>query len=137
MAKIIESVLLKWVRLFHSKNCDTLAVFGQKLAARQKEKLHLTSFQPKGRRKKEIWGNQGLYQRLLVVILEVIWGFPSFGFLLAFCCLSVGAQFDVVLLVFQWLPFGSFLLEVASTAVFTAKSTLPLNVGVFIVVLNQ
>ena len=29
MAKIIESVLLKWVRLFHSKNCDNVAVFGQ------------------------------------------------------------------------------------------------------------
>ena len=29
MAKIIESVLLKWVRLFHSKNCNNVAVYGQ------------------------------------------------------------------------------------------------------------
>ena len=45
------------VRLFRSKNLNALAVFGQKLAARQKEKLRLTSFQLKGRQKEETWGN--------------------------------------------------------------------------------
>ena len=41
---------------YRSENCDAIAIFDQKngcMAARSNEKLHLTSFQPKGQKADE------------------------------------------------------------------------------------
>ena len=47
-AKLLKlwSISKEW--LFHSENCNAATVFGQKVAARLKEKLCQTMLQPKG-----------------------------------------------------------------------------------------